>query len=71
MAKKRKVGGSQEEEVQRRQIPQQEDKPKKPLSPYIYFSQEFRDRIRQKYPNTSIALINKAVKTRWGQLTRN
>ena len=32
-----------------------EDKPRKPLSAYIYFSQEFREIIRQSYPYLTVA----------------
>jgi hypothetical protein len=47
-----------------------ENKPKKPLSAYIYFSQEFREIIRQRFPFLTVAQIMKAVSYRWGQMTK-
>jgi hypothetical protein len=47
-----------------------EDKPKKPLSAYIYFSQEFREIIRMKFPFLTVAQIMKAVSYRWSSLTK-
>lgn len=47
-----------------------EDKPKKPLSAYIYFSQEFREIIRSKFPFLTVAQIMKAVSNRWQTLTK-
>jgi hypothetical protein len=48
-----------------------EDKPKKPLSAYIYFSQEFREIIRSKFPFLTVAQIMKAVSYRWQLLTKD
>ena len=48
-----------------------EDKPKKPLSAYIYFSQEFREIIRSKFPFLTVAQIMKAVSYRWQLLNKD
>lgn len=47
-----------------------ENKPKKPLSAYIYFSQEFREIIRQRFPFLTVAQIMRAVSFRWSNLTK-
>jgi hypothetical protein len=45
-------------------------KPKKPLSAYIYFSQEFRELIRQRFPFLNVSQVMKAVTFRWQRLTK-
>lgn len=46
------------------------NKPKKPLSAYIYFSQEFREIIKLRFPFLTVAQIMTAVGNRWGSLTK-
>jgi structure-specific recognition protein 1 len=45
-------------------------KPKKPLSAYIFFSQEFREIIRQRFPFFNSAQIVKAVSFKWNSLKK-
>lgn len=47
-----------------------ENKPKKPLSAYIYFSQEFREIIRARFPFLTVAQIMRAVSYRWSNLSK-
>lgn len=51
--------------------PASENKPKKPLSAYIYFSQEFREIIKQRYPYLTVLQIMKAVSYRWSKLSKD
>lgn len=46
------------------------NKPKKPLSAYIYFSQEFREIIRQRFQYMTVSNIMKAVSFKWKNLAR-
>lgn len=46
------------------------NKPKKPLSAYIFFSQEFREIIKLRFPFLTVAQIMTAVGNRWGSLTK-
>jgi hypothetical protein len=41
---------------------------KKPFSAYIYFSQEFKERLKKTYPYVSMTLVIKAINLRWGNL---
>lgn len=45
-------------------------KPKKPLSAHIYFSQEYREIIRQRFPAMTVNNIMQAVSYRWKQLSK-
>lgn len=45
-------------------------KPKKPLSPYIFFSQEFREIIRQRFSSLNSLQIMKAVSFKWQSLSK-
>lgn len=47
-----------------------DNKPKKPLSGYIYFSQEFREIIRQRFPFLNSRQIMKAVSFKWQRLSK-
>ena len=47
-----------------------ESKPKKPLSAYIYFSQEFREIVRNKYTQMTVTQIMKAVSFQWSTLSK-
>lgn len=44
--------------------------PKKPLSAYIYFSQETREKIKKDNPKMPVASIMKEVSNRWNSMTK-
>ena len=44
--------------------------PKKPLSAYIYFSQEVREVIKKENPSLPVAEIMKEVSTRWAAMSK-
>ena len=44
--------------------------PKKPLSAYIYFSQEAREQIKQENPKMPVSHIMKEVSSRWANMTK-
>ena len=44
--------------------------PKKPLSAYIYFSQEVREVIKKENPSLPVAEIMKEVSNRWAAMTK-
>lgn len=44
--------------------------PKKPLSAYIYFSQEMREQIKKEHPKMPVAQIMKEVSNRWSAMSK-
>lgn len=44
--------------------------PKKPLSAYIYFSQEMREQIKKENPKMPVASIMKEVSNRWSTMSK-
>lgn len=44
--------------------------PRKPLSAYVYFSQEFREIIRTRFSFLSSAQVMKAVSFKWQSLSK-
>lgn len=44
--------------------------PKKPLSAYIYFSQEMREQIKKENPKMPVASIMKEVSNRWSAMSK-
>ena len=44
--------------------------PKKPLSAYIYFSQETREQIKKENPKMQVSNIMKEVSNRWSSMTK-
>jgi hypothetical protein len=45
--------------------------PKKPLSAYIYFSQEHREVLKKKYPAWSSTEVMKRVSVAWQQMSKD
>lgn len=43
--------------------------PKKPLSAYIYFSQETREQIKKEHPNMPVSQVMQLVSTRWSKMS--
>lgn len=54
----------------RRKMRRDPNQPKKPLSAYIYFSQEIREVIKQENPRLTVAEIMKEVSNRWQRMDR-
>lgn len=46
-------------------------RPKKPLSAYIYFSQEYREKLKEQHPEWCSNDIMKSVSTRWQQMEKS
>ena len=44
--------------------------PKKPLSAYIYFSQETREQIKKENPKMPVTAVMKEVSNRWGVMSK-
>lgn len=45
-------------------------RPKKPLSAYIYFSQEYRERLKEQHPNWNSNDIMKHVSSKWAHMDK-
>ena len=45
--------------------------PKKPLSAYIYFSQERREQIKKENPKMPVTHVMKEVSNRWSAMTKD
>jgi hypothetical protein len=46
-------------------------RPKKPLSAYIYFSQEFREKLKSEHTDLSSNDIMKQVSTKWAHMDKD
>jgi hypothetical protein len=45
-------------------------RPKKPLSAYIYFSQEYREKLKEQHPEWSSNEIMRHVSAKWSHMDR-
>jgi len=46
-------------------------RPKKPLSAYIYFSQEYRENLKEEHPEWSSHEIMKHVSAKWAHMDKD
>ena len=46
-------------------------RPKKPLSAYIYFSQEYREKLKEQHPDWSSHEIMKHVSGKWAHMDKH
>ena len=46
-----------------------ENQPKKPMSPYIYFSVDCRKDVKAKHPNMSAVEVTKEIAKRWNEMS--
>lgn len=46
-------------------------RPKKPLSAYIYFSQEYREMLKEEHPNWTSNDIMKHVSSKWSHMDKD
>lgn len=46
-------------------------RPKKPLSAYIYFSQEYREKLKEDHPEWNSQDIMKHVSAKWAHMDKN
>jgi hypothetical protein len=46
-------------------------RPKKPLSAYIYFSQEFREKMKELHADWTSSDIMKHVSTKWAHMDKD
>lgn len=46
-------------------------RPKKPLSAYIYFSQEYREKLKEQHPDWSSHEIMKHVSAKWSHMDKD
>lgn len=45
-------------------------RPKKPLSAYIYFSQEYREKLKEQHPEWSSNEIMRHVSSKWSHMDK-
>lgn len=45
-------------------------RPKKPLSAFVFFSQEFREILRQRFPFLTVNQVLKAVNFKWANMNK-